>query len=124
MSINNYKQYGSIYAKHSLGRTGYLAFKYIPFLIKKYTKGKKTLDYGCGAGRSSRFLYDLGLDVEAVDTSCEMIEEAKRHDSPILYQTIESAKILNESKRYDLVFSSLVMFEISSITNIIKISLD
>lgn len=112
--MNNYQENSCLYAKHALSGTGYLAFKNIPGLLKKYTPGKKTLDYGCGSGRSSRFLKDLGLVVEGVDISQDMLKEARKIDNSIPYIAIDSANIPRPPKNYDLVFSSLVLFEISS----------
>lgn len=62
MLKNNYNEYGHIYSKHDICNIGFLAFKNIPNLVSKYARGLKTLDYGCGAGRSTRFLKDIGLN--------------------------------------------------------------
>lgn len=121
MLKNNYNKYGHIYAKHGLGNTGYLAFKNIPDLLWKYAKGKKILDYGCGSGRSTRFLKDIGLNPEGVDISEDMIKEARKIDRTTSYHVIESAEIPSTSNNYDVVFSSLVLFEISTKKEITKV---
>ena len=54
----------------------YLAYRDVPGLIKKYVKGSKALDYGAGTGISTRFLIDRGFDVNGVDVSQAMIEQA------------------------------------------------
>jgi ubiquinone/menaquinone biosynthesis C-methylase UbiE len=47
-------------------------------IFKKYFNlPGKILDLGCGAGRTSNFLYKLGHDVTAIDYSEEMIRKAK-----------------------------------------------
>lgn len=58
--------------------------------------GKRVLDYGCGHGRFSRRLRDLGAYVIAVDSSPRAIAIAKSHDSRgIEYHIIHQDK-LNE----------------------------
>src|SRR3990167_7174549 len=121
MLKNNYREQGHIYSRHGLDNTGYLAFKNVPNLIKKYAKGKKTLDYGCGSGRSTRFLKDLGLIPDGVDISQDMIREAQKIDNTISYHLIESANTSSTDKNYDIVFSSLVLFEVSSKNELTKI---
>ncbi len=43
-------------------------------------KGSTVLDFGCGAGTFSTVLSQSGLTVTGVDTSQEMIEEARKRD--------------------------------------------
>lgn len=98
----------------------YLAFRDITQLIGKYTNGKLTLDFGCETGRSSRFLQSLGLTVDAVDISQEMINKAGHIDQTIPYMLILANKIPQSSNFYDLVFSSLVLFEVSCLDKLLK----
>lgn len=121
MFVNNYSTRASIYAKHSLNGTGFLAFKYVPEMIKKYTAGRRVLDYGCGSGRSTRFLKDLKLDVIGVDISHHMIKEAITQDNIASYKVIESAEIPYDDETFDLVFSSLVLFEIPKKNELLKV---
>lgn len=114
MAINDYSIISRNYASLDNSGTAFLAFKTIPWLIKKYSCGKKTLDYGCGSGSSTIFLKEIGLDVEGVDISDEMLSEANQLDNNIKYTLIKSAEILNEDNEFDVVFSSFVLFEISS----------
>ena len=46
--------------------TGFLAFRDIGVIIKEHVKGDNALDFGCGAGRSSRILQEHGLKVTGV----------------------------------------------------------
>lgn len=109
------------YAKCGLRETHFLAFKYIPSLIKKYSTGIKTLDYGCGSGRSTRFLKNLNLEVKGVDIDKKMISEAIKSDDSINYFTIESAQLPMPARDYDVVFSSLVMLKIPTKKELLKI---
>ncbi|WP_337099590.1 class I SAM-dependent methyltransferase [Paenibacillus sp. YIM B09110] len=44
-------------------------------------QGAKVLDIGCGMGRHSVALSDLGFAVTGVDLSDDLLEEARRHDA-------------------------------------------
>ena len=68
------------YAKLEFPGTYYLAYRDIPDIISKHVNGKRAVDFGCGAGRSTRFLARLGFDVVGVDISAEMIAKAKELD--------------------------------------------
>ncbi len=120
----NYSSSAPIYAKHSLGGTGYLAFKYVPGIIERYANGKKTLDYGCGSGRSTRFLRDLGLAVEGVDISDDMIAEAIERNQITQYTHIQSASLPYANQTFDIVFSCLVLFEIPTKKEILDVFLE
>lgn len=121
MTANKYEINASIYAKHGLSSTHYLAFKNVPEFINKYTKGLKTLDYGCGSGRSTRFLKELKLDVEGVDINESMLKEAMALDDAILYRHIKSAVLPYHDQTFDIVFSSLVLFEIATKQEILDV---
>jgi ubiquinone/menaquinone biosynthesis C-methylase UbiE len=114
MNINNYSLISNQYASLDNSGTAYLAFKKIPELLQKYAIGKKTLDYGCGSGDSTLFLNELGLDVEGVDICNEMLKEAKKLNIGNLFKLIKSAKLPYAKNTFDIVFSSFVLFEISS----------
>jgi SAM-dependent methyltransferase len=66
------------YAALEFPGTYYLAFRDIPALIKKHVRGTRALDFGCGTGRSSRLLRDLGLSVVGVDISEPMLDVPDR----------------------------------------------
>lgn len=68
------------YAQLEFPRTYNLAFRDVPALIRKHVAGSLALDFGCGAGRSSRFLRELGFAVVGVDISAPMLAEARRQD--------------------------------------------
>jgi len=78
------------YARLEFPGTYYLAYREIPVLIRKYTpphslpKGEgrllKALDFGCGTGRSTRFLKKLGFDAIGIDISEDMLTIARRLD--------------------------------------------
>jgi ubiquinone/menaquinone biosynthesis C-methylase UbiE len=121
--LNDYDAMGEVYSKHSITGTSYLAFKNIPTLIKKYVNGKNTLDFGCGSGRSTRFLDSLGMHVVGVDINESMLQLAKKENYKryIDYKLIDKGKVPYGNQTFDFVFSGLVLFGISSIDGLVSI---
>jgi SAM-dependent methyltransferase len=69
------------YAKLEFAGTYYVAFRDLPEIIRRHSAGNSALDFGCGAGRSTRFLATLGFDVIGVDISEAMVKLARARDS-------------------------------------------
>ncbi len=94
------------YAGLEFPNTYYLAFRDIPGLIRKYVKGKTALDFGCGTGRSTRFLENLGFECVGIDISGQMIKQAMKIDPSGNYLLVEDgdfSPLINN--KFDLVFS-------------------
>ena len=72
--------YAAAYAKLEFPGTYYLAFRDLPEILCKQVAGRKALDFGCGAGRSTRFLAKLGFDTVGIDIAEEMIHRARTLD--------------------------------------------
>jgi SAM-dependent methyltransferase len=68
------------YATLQFPGTYYLAFRDLPALIRSYNHGSRALDFGCGTGRSTRFLRNLGLNVIGADISRAMLNQARALD--------------------------------------------
>jgi SAM-dependent methyltransferase len=68
------------YAQLEFPGTYYLAYRDLPQIISKHTSCKKALDFGCGAGRSTRFLQRLGFSTVGVDISEAMLIQARLRD--------------------------------------------
>jgi SAM-dependent methyltransferase len=68
------------YATLQYPGTYYLAFRDLPGLIRRHNHGSRALDFGCGAGRSTRFLKNLGLNVVGADISQVMLDQARALD--------------------------------------------
>lgn len=116
---HDYVKHAGDYAELGMEGTQYLAFRDIPKLIEEHAGTVvSTLDYGCGAGRSTRFLKRLGLDATGVDVSQEMLEQARSKDASGTYHHISSGHLPFEDSEFDLVFSSFVFLEISSLEEI------
>lgn len=106
--------YAKLYANLDITGTQFLAFRDIPLLISTYLKGSQTLDYGCGAGKSTMFLKSLGLLVEGVDINCDMIKIAQQKDKHGIYLPINSGELKYHNNTFDLVFASWVLMEVST----------
>lgn len=87
--------------------TYYLAYRDLPAIISKHVQGKKALDFGCGTGRSTRFLRQLGFDVVGVDIAEQMLTLARKRDPEGEYRHIPDGDLQGlEVESYDLVLSA------------------
>ena len=68
------------YAGLEFPGTYYLAFRDLPALVRKHVRGARALDFGCGTGRSTRFLRELAFEVIGVDVSEIMLGQARARD--------------------------------------------
>lgn len=76
------------YARLEFPNTYYLAYRDLPEIILGCARGRRAIDFGCGAGRSTRFLRGLGFAVTGVDSAAEMLERARRIDPAGDYQLV------------------------------------
>lgn len=60
--------------------TYYLAYRDLPAILAQHVTGTRALDFGCGTGRSTRFLRQLGFVMTGVDISEEMLRIARARD--------------------------------------------
>jgi len=95
------------YAKLEFPGTYYLAYRDLPAIIQEYVKGSKALDFGCGAGRSTRFLKKLGFHTTGIDISSSMIQLAEKTDPGGTYRLIDDGDFSGfEPASFDLVLSA------------------
>jgi SAM-dependent methyltransferase len=80
--INSYTDAAraSAYSKLEFANTYYLAYRDLPAILTEHVTGKRALDFGCGTGRSTRFLQKLGFAVTGVDISEDMLQIARATD--------------------------------------------
>ena len=95
------------YSKLEFQNTYYLAFRDLPEIFSSYVKGKKAIDFGCGTGRSTRFLKKYGFETIGVDISKEMISVAKKIDLLGDYRLIKDNDYKGLSKKsFDFILSA------------------
>lgn len=84
-----------------------LAFRDLPATIHQHVRGTKALDFGCGAGRSTRFLRRQGFEVLGVDISEPMLAQARARDPGQEYRLVPDGDLSRLPQgAYDLVLSA------------------
>jgi SAM-dependent methyltransferase len=95
-----------VYAALGFRNTYYLAYRDLPDILRGQVQGSRALDFGCGTGRSTRFLRQLGFETIGVDIAPEMIAKAKQLDSDGDYRLLEGDDLQRLPRAaYDLVLS-------------------
>lgn len=78
------------YAGLEFANTYYLAYRDLAEIFREHVRGANALDFGCGTGRSTRFLRQLGFDAVGVDIAPEMVAKAKELDGGADYRIISN----------------------------------
>jgi SAM-dependent methyltransferase len=95
------------YARLEFPGTYYLAYRDLPAIIGEHVRGSKAVDFGCGTGRSTRFLRKLGFDTVGVDISERMLARARERDPQGEYRLAHGGDIGGLAPgAYDLVLSA------------------
>ncbi len=104
------------YAKLDIKNTYYLAYRDLPHLFAKYGISGSALDYGCGTGRSTRFLRDHGFSTIGVDISEAMIAKAHENEPKSDYRVISPGNLKDfPDNKFDLVVSIMPFDSIATI---------
>ena len=91
------------YSKLDFPADYYLAYRDLPEIISDHADGNKALDFGCGTGRSTRFLEDQGFETIGIDISETMIENARELDPEGEYHRIDDGDFSQlEKDHFDL----------------------
>jgi SAM-dependent methyltransferase len=110
------------YAKLEFPGTYYLAYRDLPQIIFEHLKGKKAIDFGCGTGRSTRFLQKLGFETTGIDIAADMIGKAKEIDPAGAYRLTEDGDFNRfQENSLDLVLSVFTFDNIPTREKKIKI---
>ena len=120
---DQYKKYASEFAKIDIEGTDYLAFRDMGELLSRYANANRALDYGCGTGRSTRFLKRLGFDTVGIDHTQNMLQQAKLKDDQGEYLHIKSHLPFRDSL-FDIIFFCFVLVAVSSKGEMKNILLD
>jgi SAM-dependent methyltransferase len=95
------------YAALEYPGTYYLAYRDLPAIIAAHVTGREALDFGCGAGRSTRFLKRLGFSTTGIDISESMIRLARSADPEGRYHRVADGDLdIPRDRRFDLVLSA------------------
>jgi len=95
------------YSALKFDKTYYLAYRDLPAIISHHAQGTHALDFGCGTGRSTRFLQTLGYKTIGIDISEEMITIARRLDPAGEYIRIDDGDFSRlPSDFFDLILSA------------------
>jgi SAM-dependent methyltransferase len=95
------------YATLDFPGTYYLAFRDIPALLAEHVRGRTALDFGCGTGRSTRFLQRLGFDTTGIDISPAMVKLATAADPDGTYLVVADGDYTAlGDRRFDVILSA------------------
>lgn len=103
------------YADLAFPNTYFLAYRDLPAILRAHIQGTKALDFGCGAGRSTRFLRGLGFEVVGVDISEPMLGQARERDPEGDYRLIADDTLSGlADNSYDVVLSAFTFDNVPS----------
>ena len=86
-------------AKAFAEETAFVDFKETQDKFINILQGKRVLDFGCGAGRDSKYFVEAGLDVVAIDGSAELCQIAESYVGIPVQQMLFQE--LDDRSRYD-----------------------
>jgi SAM-dependent methyltransferase len=105
------------YATLEFANTYHLAYRDLPAIILGHVTGTKALDFGCGTGRSTRFLRRLGFNVTGVDVSEDMLRLARATDPSGNYRLVPGDNFgEHDAAAFDLVLSAFTFDNIPGAT--------
>ena len=103
------------YATLEFANTYYLAYRDLPAIMSEYVTGTRALDFGCGTGRSTRFLRKLGFNVTGVDISEDMLRVARTLDPSGDYRIVRGDNLTEFApEAFDLIVSLFTFDNIPS----------
>jgi ubiquinone/menaquinone biosynthesis C-methylase UbiE len=118
-SVNCYEDANraSAYATLEFANTYSLAFRDLPKILTEHVTGTRALDFGCGAGRSTRFLRKLRFQVTGIDISEDMLRIARATDPSGDYRLVPGDNLDQfAAASFDLVLSAFAFDNIPAET--------
>jgi SAM-dependent methyltransferase len=110
------------YATLEYPGTYYLAFRDLPLLLRRYLPDSCALDFGCGTGRSTRFLKNRAFRVDGIDTAEAMLAQARLLDPQGSYRLVPGDRPPELPRQaYDLVLAAFTFDNIPTLA--IKVDL-
>jgi len=103
------------YATLEFPGTYALAFRDLPAILRTHIRGTRALDFGCGAGRSTRFLRRLGFETVGVDIAAHMLARAREVDPKGNYRLIRDGDLSSlAAGAHDLVLSAFTFDNVAT----------
>ncbi len=90
------ESYDAVAAEYAAKFLSELDHKPLDRALLAYFAGEargKVIDVGCGPGQVARFLHDRGADVEGIDFSAAMIDEARRRHPGIRFRVADLGRL-------------------------------
>jgi ubiquinone/menaquinone biosynthesis C-methylase UbiE len=113
------------YARLDFPGTYYLAYRDLPEILANYVTGTKALDFGCGTGRSTRFLNNHGCTTIGVDVAGHMIHQAQAIDPDGDYRVVGDCDLgCFENDTFDLVMCAFSFDNIPTMERKIQILIE
>jgi trans-aconitate methyltransferase len=113
------------YATLEFKNTYHLAYRDIPAILGEHVRGRKSVDFGCGTGRSTRFLRQLGFEVTGIDIAEDMIRKARELDPSGDYRLVPDDDLRSlQPGNYDLVLAAFTFDNIAGRDNKVRILQD
>ena len=94
------------YAQLDFPGTYHLAFRDLPALFQKHIHDRRALDFGCGTGRSTRFLQRLGYRAVGVDIAPAMLDQARGIDPAGDYRLVTTEDLPELPGPFDLMLAA------------------
>jgi len=107
LNVYQDKARADAYAELEFPGTYYLAYRDLPAILGEHIRGTKAVDFGCGTGRSTRFLHALGFAALGVDIAEHMLARARDRDPHGEYLLVPDGDLGGlAAETCDLVFSA------------------
>jgi SAM-dependent methyltransferase len=104
------------YAALGFPGTYYLAYRDLSAILGEHVRGRRALDFGCGTGRSTRFLRGLGYEVTGIDIAEPMVSKARERDPSGDYRVVREGDWSELGRTsYDLVLSVFTFDNVPSL---------
>jgi SAM-dependent methyltransferase len=87
-------------------------------LVDALPRGSRVLDLGCGEGFIAGYLSSLGYDVEGVDLSPTLVEQARKSYPDIRFGAMDAVDIDQLGSTYHAIFSHTVLHSVSDIATV------
>src|SRR4029077_16366502 len=81
------------YAVLEFAGSYFLAFRDLPGLLRQHVSGRRALDFGCGTGRSTRFLREMAFEVIDAELSAAMIPHSRARDPQGGYRLVADGNL-------------------------------